>query len=124
MDIEPTNATSLFDRLRNILNRYEIWFKVKEDQPGSYILNTAPTSRHPDVITFGGVETKDGGVLYHLTPVEMFETISNPLSPQIKEHMRGPSTFYFDSLEQEDLFQELEALTQLSVDKMKIEGMV
>jgi hypothetical protein len=38
--------------------------------------------------------------------------------------MQGPSSFYFESLEQEDLFQELEALTQLSVDKMKMEGMV
>jgi hypothetical protein len=124
MDIQPEGTPTLFERLKAVLTRYEVFFKVKQDTPEAYILDTLPTSHFPEETTFGGVEAADNGVIYHLTPVERFETVSNVISPQLKEHMQGSSSFYFTSREEENLFQEIEALTQLSVDKMRMEGLL
>ncbi len=62
---------------------------------------------------FAGVRVAPRHVSFHLMPVYTDPTLLDGVSPGLRKHLKGKTTFNFTTID-EPLFAELEALTQRS----------
>ncbi len=91
--------------------------------PGSYLLLGAPTDRYPDGQMFAGVRKGKRYVSYYLTSVYLEPGQLESLSPDLRKRMQGKSCFNFTQVD-EDLFEELDALTDRGRDLYAERGLL
>ena len=109
---------TVFDQLRKILRPFESHLIVKEDQPGSYSLDTPYSAEYKKEVFFGAVQIKKNYVSYHLMPVYMFPDLLDDVSPELRARMQGKSCFNFKRIEPRQL-KELARLTKKSLARFK-----
>jgi hypothetical protein len=119
MKSDSSDFTTVHEKLKSILRKYEKGKLTGTDSPGKYTLIGPPTEKtRGRSLWFGAVTTQKSYVSYHLMPVygcrELFET----LSPALKRRMQGKACFNFTTVD-EPLFKELAALTGRGYKRFK-----
>ena len=115
--------SELFDELKTLMEPLEPDLVVKADEPGNYYLNTPSKREDGYVYAFGGVQIKKNYVSYHLMPVYAQPELLEDISDTLKKRMQGKSCFNFTKVD-EALFEELDDLTQKSLEAFKNTGLV
>ncbi len=115
------NFPIVFEQLRNILKPYVKSLTVKADTPDTYYLDGPYSEKWKKDLFFGSAQIKKNYVSFYLMPIYMYPELLKDISPELKRHMQGKSCFNFKKVEP-DLFQELEDLTRISVEKFKQEN--
>lgn len=94
------------ERLWAILEPYRVRL-----EPGSvYGLETLKRRGARQHDFFAGVRVAPNHVSFHLMPVYTDPSLLDDVSPALRKHLKGKTTFNFTSID-EPLFRELEALT-------------
>ena len=107
----------VFARLRSILARHAATLDVVHDTPDNYYLNTRTIGPNKHPIGFGGVKVGKAYVSYYLMPVYTQQSTTG-LSAALKKRMQGKACFNFKAVD-EELFAELESVTQRGYDAWK-----
>jgi hypothetical protein len=101
----------VFEKLRDILRKYEKRLVLKTDAPGNYYLDTPAKRVDGYVIFFGAAQVKKNYVSFHLMPIYGSKDLLESLSPELKARMQGKACFNFKKVEPA-LFKELAAVTK------------
>ena len=117
------NFPHVFERLRRILDQAQPVGVVTADAAGNFSLNTPYSPLFQKELFLGAVQVKKNYVSFYLMPVYMYPDLLEGISPSLKKRMQGKSCFNFTAVD-EALFQELEALTARSIERLKQEGLV
>lgn len=114
--------TSIFIRLKRILQEYEDSLIVKTSTDDEYYLNTAnnPVTKSCDGY-FGSVHIKGNYVSFYLMPVYVYPELLEGISQPLKKRMQGKSCFNFKKID-EVFFEELQELTEKGFYKYKASG--
>ena len=112
----------VFEQLKNILKPFEPKLTVTADTPGAYSLDGPYSEKWKKQLFFGSAQIKKNYVSFYLMPVYMFPDLLKNISPELRKHMQGKSCFNFKKVEPA-LFEELEELTRMSVEKFRRENM-
>src|SRR4051812_545320 len=113
---DTTHFNLIFERLKRILQPYESKLVKEADTPDNYSLNTPYSEKYRKEVFFGAVQIRKNYVSFHLMPVYMFPDLLDALSSPLRKRMQGKSCFNFSKAD-EALFDELDALTQRSVER-------
>ena len=113
---------AIFERLRDILKKYEKRLVLQTDEPGNYYLNTPIKRADGYVIFFGAVQIRKNYVSFHLIPVYACPKLRDGMSPELKARMQGKSCFNFKKAEPA-LFKELGAVTKKGFEFYKYGGL-
>ncbi len=118
--VDRTHFNLIFEQLKQILQPYESKLVLEADTPDNYSLNTPYSEKFRKEVFFGAVQIKKNYVSFHLMPVYMFPDLLETLSPPLRKRMQGKSCFNFSKADG-PLFEELAALTQRSVERVRRE---
>ncbi len=113
----------LFERLKRILDQAQSVGVVTADVAGNFSLNTPYSPLYQKELFLGAVQVKKNYVSFYLMPIYMYPDLLEGISPGLKKRMQGKSCFTFTAVD-EELFQELEALTVKSIERLRQEGLV
>lgn len=116
-----TDLTPVFNRLKEMLLQAPDSARVIVDDAGHYSLNTPYSTQYKKELFLGAVQIKKNYVSYYLMPVYMQPALLEGISPRLEKRRQGKSCFNFKTID-EELFQELESLTRLSIAWMKQAG--
>lgn len=111
----------VFEKLKEILEKYEEKLVVVQDRSDSYYLNTPPTEKNKKGEFFGAAQIKKNYVAFHLMPIYCFPQLLENISGGLRKKMQGKSCFNFKNGD-EKLFEELQKLTESSFEKYRQEG--
>jgi hypothetical protein len=114
---------SVYNRLKELLKKYEPELQLKVDSEGKFSLDAAYSQQYKREMFFGSVTIGKRYVSYHLMPVYVFPELLDSLSPQLKKRMQGKSCFNFNKVD-EALFEELAHLTQAGFKRYQEEGLI
>ncbi|AFY69841.1 hypothetical protein Pse7367_1552 [Thalassoporum mexicanum PCC 7367] len=114
---------AVFDRLKQIAQRYADKLIVSKDSPGNYYLDTNYIRDNERALFFGAVQVKKYYVSYHLMPLYVFPELKETISPQLKKRMQGKACFNFRSVN-EELFKELAELSDRGLAKYQEAGYI
>ena len=106
----PAEFSSIFIKLRAILQKHSGKLSVKKDSPTCYCLEGGLHPTHKQPMPIAWVQIGKGYVSYHLMPVYGFPKLLDGYSAKLKARMQGKSCFNFKTCDQA-LFEELERLT-------------
>lgn len=101
---------SVFARLRAILQKHTGTYRVKEDKPDSYWLETGVHPQRKMRLAVAGVRVGKAYVSFHLMPVYGCPKLLDGVSSDLMARMQGKSCFNFKAVD-DSLFDELEQLT-------------
>jgi hypothetical protein len=118
-----TTFTTVFDRLKQIAQRYSGKLVIAKDSPGNYYLDTNYMRENQRALFFGAVQIKKHYVSYHLMPLYVFPELKDGISPQLKQRMQGKACFNFRTVD-EELLVELAALSDRGFARYEQEGYV
>jgi len=118
MKSNSPDFSTVHERLRDILRRYEKGQLKGTDAPGKYTLAGPSPMRKGQALWFGAVMTQKHYVSYHLMPVYGCRELVAGLSPALKKRMQGKACFNFTAVD-EPLFKELAALTDRGYKRFK-----
>ena len=110
----------VFERLRAILKTYESQLALVDNLPERYYLNGQYSQNYKKDLFFGSTIIQKNYVSFYLMPVYMYPDLLETISPALKKRMQGKSCFNFKSVD-ENLFAELETLTELGFERFKLE---
>ena len=105
-----TEFTSIFGRLRGVLQKHAGALTVTSDAPDHYCLAVDYSPTLKKGFPAAWVKIGKGYVSYHFMPIYMFSRLRDGLSPELRARMQGKSCFNFKRAD-DALFQELEDLT-------------
>ena len=74
------NFQEVFEKLKDLLKKYQNHFVVVADNPGNYYLNTPYVEKYKKEIFFGAAQIKKNYVSYHLFPVYVFPQLLEALT--------------------------------------------
>jgi hypothetical protein len=114
---------AVFEKLRDILKKYERRLVVLHDEPGNYYLNTPYCEKFKKELCFGVVTIWKHFVGFYLMPVYGCPKLVRGLSPQLKARMQGKACFNFKKVDIK-LFNELTQLTKAGYDRFKKAGFI
>ena len=114
---------AVFEKLRDILKKYERRLVVLHDKPGSYYLNTPYCHEFKKEVCFGAVGIKKNFVSYYFMPIYGCPEMVQRLSPELKTRMQGKACFNFKKVDN-DLFKELVHLTKAGFERFKKAGFI
>ena len=115
----PTqDFSTVFLRLRSILEPYAGRLTVVADTDRNYYLDTKHILKNGKPIFFGAVRQGKAYVSFYLMPIYAQPDLLEGISPTLKKHMQGKSCFNFRSMD-EPLFKELEKLTKAGFTRFK-----
>ena len=118
MTSSSPDFTTVHERLKGILRKYEKGELKGTDTPGKYTLAGPSPMRKGQELWFGAVMTQKAYVSYHLMPVYGCRELLDGLSPALKKRMQGKACFNFTTVD-EPLFKELAALTDRGYQRFK-----
>ena len=102
--------TSIFARLRGILQKHAGELSVTADAPEHYCLSVDYSAKLKKGYPTAWVKAGKGYVSYHFMPVYMFPKLRDGLSKELRARMQGKSCFNFKRAD-EVLFRELAEVT-------------
>jgi len=108
----------IFEKLKTILNQFEVGLSVQNDKSDNYYLNTPITQSNKKAEFFGAVQIKKSYVAFHLMPVYYHPEMLDNTSQELKKRMQGKSCFNFKEMD-DNLFAELNTLTKTAFEKYK-----
>jgi hypothetical protein len=114
---------AVFEKLRDILKKYEPRLVVLHDKPGSYYLNTPYCHEFKKEICLGAATIKKNYVSYYFMPIYGCPEMVQGLSPELKARMQGKACFNFKKVD-DDLFKELAQLTKTGIQRFKKAGFI
>jgi hypothetical protein len=115
---KAVNLTLVFCALKRLLAAYEESLALKSAKPSyCYLESRTPTYKNRAMF-FAAVREGKNYVSYHLMPVAGCKELLDGISPALKKRMQGKACFNFTEID-EDLFEELAALTRAGYDKFK-----
>lgn len=112
------DSKKTFEKLKTILNQFELTLSVLHDKADNYYLNTPTTQSNKKAEFFGAVQIKKSYVAFHLMPIYYHPEILDNISQELKSRMQGKSCFNFKDID-ENLFAELNTLTKNAFAKYK-----
>lgn len=115
------DLTSVYARLKPLLERFaaELW--VTADTEGNYSLDV-PTSGKKAMF-FGAVQVKKNYVSYYLMPVYVHPELLQDMSESLRRRMQGKSCFNFSRIDEANI-AELSELTQKGFDAFREDGLL
>jgi hypothetical protein len=122
MPEQSTTFEAVFQRLKAILQSYELALVLKADGPAGYSLDTPYAPQYRKELFFGAVQIKKNYVSYHLMPVYMYPDLLESISPELKKRMQGKSCFNFKKLDEAQV-EELARLTEQGFARVKREAL-
>jgi hypothetical protein len=111
----------IYQKLREIALKAAQGLVIKHDQNGLLYMVAPDKDLRGREIYFGGTQIKKNYVSYHLMAVYMNPELLDGISDKLRKRMQGKSCFNFRKPDQE-LFAELDQLTQKSLTWFKDEG--
>lgn len=111
------DTENIFAQLKSILKKYSSALTVVHDKKDHYYLNTPGKDSKKEEF-FAAVQVKKAYVAFHLMPVYYYPELLEDVSEELKRKMQGKSCFNFKAVEN-NLFQELSALTERSFNKYR-----
>jgi len=114
---------SVFARLRAILRKHAGSYRVKEDEPDSYWVETGVHPERKMRLAVAGVRIGKAYVSFHLMPVYGCPKLLDGASASLMARMQGKSCFSFKAVD-DALFDELERLTARSFAAFRKAGYV
>jgi hypothetical protein len=111
MPVAAADFEQVFEKLRDILTKYEKRLVVKTDAPGNYYVDTPFKRADGYAIFFGAAQIKKNYVSFHLMPIYASKELLDSLSPELRARMQGKACFNFKKVEPA-LFKELAAVTE------------
>lgn len=109
---KQTDFDTTFEKLKEILQKYESKLVVSADESKHYSLETTHVMKNKNRLYFGGVKIGKTYVSFHLMPAYACAELRDKISPELKKRMQGKSCFNF-STPDEKLFKELAQLTKI-----------
>ena len=100
----------VFARLRTILQKHAGSYRVKEDKPDTFWLETGVHPERKMRLAVAGVKIGKAYVSFHLMPVYGCPKLLDGVSSSLLARMQGKSCFNFKTVD-DSLFDELEQLT-------------
>jgi hypothetical protein len=123
---QPKTATgetaAVFARLKRILEKYEPALDLKDSSAVNYYLNSKKPWQKKELF-FAATAVRKSYVAFYLFPIYMFPELTDGLSSALKKQRQGKSCFNFNDLD-EELFKELEALTEAGFKRFEKEGLI
>jgi hypothetical protein len=113
----------VFGRLRSLMEPYADALERTVDAVDELSLTTAHRMKNGAPLWFGGVKVGKRYVSYHLMPVYLDPALLDGISPELRRRMQGKSCFNFAKVD-EELFEELAALTQAGFEAYQAKGYV
>lgn len=110
-------------RLRKILQKHAGDYRVKEDKPDSFWLETGVHPERKMRLAVAGVKIGKAYVSFHLMPVYGCPKLLDGTSANLLGRMQGKSCFNFKAAD-DALFDELEQLTVRAVAAFRKVGYV
>ena len=109
-EIMSAEFSSIFARLRKILEPYSKTLAVTQDTPARYCLTGGVHPAHKTPMPVTWVEIGKNYVSFHHMGVYGFPILRDEMSAELKARMQGKSCFNFKTAN-ETLFKELEQVT-------------
>ena len=114
---------SVFEALKAIMEPCRTALTCTADTEDTFHLYTDHIMKNGKPLWFGGVEIKKNYVSYHLMPIYVDPGLLEGISPKLKKRMQGKSCFNFKKVD-EELFEELKALTMAGVEDYRAKGYI
>ena len=115
--------TPVFARLRAILQKHAGTYRVKEDKPDSFWLETGVHPERKMRLAVAGVKIGKAYVSFHLMPVYGCPKLLDGVSSGLLARMQGKSCFNFKAAD-DALFDEIERLTLRALAAFRKAGYV
>lgn len=112
-----------FHRLSTVLRAYGEALITVTDVDDELYYDTPHVMNNRKNLFFGAVQIKKSYVSYHLMPVYVFPELLESISPTLRKRMQGKSCFNFKTVD-EELFEELEKLTESGFHRYRMESYV
>jgi len=120
---ERADFSTVFSKLKAILQPYASKLVVIADTDDGYSLETRHIMKNKKPLYFGGVRRGKNYVSFYLMSVYATPDLLKGMSPDLKKRMQGKSCFNFKTVE-EPLFQELATLTKAGFKKFSDEKFI
>ena len=117
---EGADFSTVFLKLKAILQTYASKLVVIADTDDAYSLETRHIMKNKKPLYFGGVRKGKNYVSFYLMSVYATPDLLTGMSPELKKRMQGKSCFNFKTVE-EPLFKELAKLTKAGFKKFSDE---
>jgi len=118
----PVDMSATFAALKNLLVKHARHLLIVHDAPDEYYLNTRKLGPNGKPVFFGAVMLKRNVVSYHLFPLYVDPALVTSLSPALRQHMQGKSSFNFVEFDP-TLFEELDRLTRTAMASFERKGL-
>ncbi|MCB0448283.1 MAG: hypothetical protein KDD03_12400, partial [Gelidibacter sp.] len=73
-----------FEKLKSILNQFELNLSVLHDKADNYYLNTPTTESNKKAEFFGAVQIKKSYIAFHLMPIYYYPNLLDNTSQELK----------------------------------------
>ena len=120
---QADDTAKVYKRLRSMVHRYRKKLDVYQDDEKGYGANARSLAPNKKPYFFAGAGMRKGYVSYYLFPVYCKPQLLEGISPALKKRMQGKSCFNFKTVD-EELFAELDALTQKGYDDFVKDGII
>jgi hypothetical protein len=130
--IMPNDFDIVFDRLKEILQKYSVSFIVKPDSESKYgfYAKVGPSTikawggkMKTPIMPVAWVEIGKSYVSYHLMGIYMNPVLQKAISKNLKTRMQGKTCFNFKTVD-EKIFKELDQLTAKSIESFRRGGFI
>jgi hypothetical protein len=113
---------AIFAALKALLVRQARHLVVVFDAPDEYTLDTRKHGPDGKPLLFGSVLRRRTHVAYRLMPLDVDASIADALSPALRRHMQGKSSFHFTTPDPQ-LFVELDLATRAAMASFERRGL-
>jgi hypothetical protein len=117
VDLRPA-----FAALKALLVKHARHLVVVHDAPDQYYLDTRKPGPNGKPLFFGSVRLAREHVAYELLPLQVDQTLAGAISPALRKHMRGKSSFHFTEPDTAAL-DELDRLTRAGMASFERKGL-
>ena len=115
--------SSVFDALREILQRHVGRLTISEDSSTRFCLQGGTHPKHETPMPIAWVEVRKAYVSFHHMGIYARPELLKGISKKLKARMQGKSCFNFKTVD-EALFAELEALSVRAFDAFRKAGFI
>jgi hypothetical protein len=123
MKTQTADFSTIFARLRAILQEHASKFAVTADAPNHYCLEIRYSPKFKKAFPVAWVKVSKSYVSFHYMPIYFAPILQKSLSAGLKARMQGKSCFNFKAVD-EKLFAELRQLTAKGFEVSKKAGVV
>ena len=117
VDLRPA-----FVALKALLVKHARHLVIVHDAPDQYYLDTRKPGPDGKPLFFGSIRLAREHVTYDLLPLQIDPALAGAISPALRKHMRGKSSFHFTEPDTAAL-EELDRLTRAGMASFERKGL-